>query len=119
MKLRLVPIFCQLTPISFNFVTSTSAIFTRSKTWFGVAMVIRSITCEPLASPAIEAASLLTLSAWPASDTTPLSTRLPSTELAEIGSPGTSWRNEERSREMSCSTRIGALSSTLSDASTA
>ncbi len=112
------PTFCQLTPISFNFVTFTSAIRTCRLTWFGVATVIRLIT-EPLVSPAIAAASVRTLSALPASDTTPLSTRLPSTESAEICSPGASCRSEERSRETSCSTRTGEFSSTLSLASTA
>src|SRR6516162_6671771 len=115
----LLTAFCQLTPISLNLVTLTSAIFTCRLTWFGVATVIRLITCEPLTSPAIDAASARTLSACPASDATPLSTRLPSTESAEIRSPGASCRNDERSRETSCSTRMGAFNSTLSLASTA
>ncbi len=118
-KLRLEPIFVQLTPISLSFVTFTSAMRTCRLTWFGVATVIRLITWAPLTSPAIEAASARTLSAFPASDTTPFSTRLPSTESAETRSPGASWRSEERSRDKSCSTRIGAFSNTLSAASTA
>src|SRR5438132_1421688 len=92
MKLKLWPIFCQLTPISFSFVTFTSAIRTCRLTWFGVATVIRLITCDPLTSPAIEVASARTLSAFPASDTTPFSTRLPSTDSAETRSPGASRR---------------------------
>src|SRR5258708_6074385 len=61
-KARFEPIFDQLTPISFRFVTFTSAMRTCRLTWLGVATVILLMTCAPLTSPAIEEARARTLS---------------------------------------------------------
>ena len=86
-RARLVQCLRPIDPDFIQFINVNSATRTWRFTWLGEAIVILSMPCPPLDSPAIDAASARIFSARPASDTMPFSTTFPLTESAETRSP--------------------------------